>query len=63
MSLRTYFDSALKKDGASKDSAQQRKTALDTTVKKGGQAARHMRLTQESLEKLRANQQRRRKAS
>jgi GTP cyclohydrolase III len=58
MSLRTYFDSALKKDNQS--SADERRRALGVTVKKGDEAARHLKQAHQSLEKIRAKQARRR---
>lgn len=62
MSLRTYFDSALKK-GDARETAEERRAALGLTVKNGDEAARHLQQTQGSLKKLRAHQAKRRKAS
>jgi GTP cyclohydrolase III len=59
MSLRTYFDSALKKDAQT--SADERRRALGVTVKKGDEAARHLKQAQTSLEKIRAKQAGRRR--
>jgi hypothetical protein len=61
MSLRTYFDSALKK-GDSRESAEQRRAALGMTTKKGDEAARHLDQAKSSLGKLRAHQAKRRAA-
>jgi hypothetical protein len=54
MSLRTYFDNAMKKD----ESAEQRRAALGMTVKKGEDAARHLKDAKASLAKIRAGQAR-----
>jgi hypothetical protein len=56
MSLRTYFDSNLK---GNQSSADERRRALGVTVKKGDEAARHLKQARESLEKIRAKQERR----
>lgn len=56
MSLRTYFDSALKKG---EQKAEERNRALGVTIKKGNDAARHLKQAQESLEKIRAAQEKR----
>jgi hypothetical protein len=60
MSLRTYFDAALKKSG-SREAAEQRRMALGVTVKRGEEASRHLDQARNSLEKLRVHQERRRK--
>lgn len=52
MSLRAYFDAAL---AGSKPT--------DSTVKRGEEAARHLKQAQDALHKLRANQIRRSKGS
>jgi hypothetical protein len=56
MSLRTYFDSTLKKGSQSADD---RKRALGVTVKKGKEASRHLQQAQDSLKKIRAKQEQR----
>lgn len=58
MSLRTYFDAALKKG----ETVEKRQQALGTTVKKGDAAKRHMQHARESLEKIQAKQGQKRKA-
>lgn len=59
MSLRAYFDTAPKSSGKiGKDGDHQKPST--TTVKTGADAARHRKQAHKSLEKLRANQARRR---
>lgn len=59
MTLRTYFDAARAKDGTK--STEKRAHMRGTTIKKGGEAARHLRHAQSSIEKLRAHQEQRKK--
>jgi len=58
MSLRTYFETALEKD--SQKSAEERRQALGVTVTTGEDAARQLKQARETLEKIRAKQERRR---
>ena len=58
MSLRDHFDIALKKGDQKHDD---RARALGVTVKKGDEAARHMRQAEDSLAKIRAKQAERKK--
>lgn len=58
MSLRAYFDKALEQ-GQRQNSGAGRRQALGATVKTGADAARHLQQAQESLKKIRAQQERR----
>jgi hypothetical protein len=60
MNLRAYFDIALAK-GGTEESAEQRRAALGVTVKTGEEAALHLKQAQDSLKKLRAHQEQRRR--
>lgn len=51
MSLRTYFDTALKHD--TKISAEERRRSLGVTVTSGDEAARNLQHARESLAKIR----------
>ncbi len=58
MSLRNHFDIALKKGD---QKPEDRARALGVTVKKGDDAARHLKQAQDSLDKIRARQAERQK--
>ena len=51
MSLRTYFDSTVKKGAQNADD---RRRALGVTIKKGNDASRHLQQAQDSLKKIQA---------
>jgi GTP cyclohydrolase III len=58
MSLRTYFDSALEKGP---QNSADRKRALGVTIKTGDEATRHLKEARQSLEKIRAKQEQRKR--